>query len=172
MYSVDGQDRVVVLSQLVQPCPGAPCPVILAAEHDLFVAYIADPSDPHWDPALSDNEAGERIAIARFKRPQAHMFGPPNDEAFSGHPLASRGLSPWIIQEVLQSSWIRGLERRNAVHPHHRPEAFSQYRHFVFGFHDSTFECIAVDLSVTLMRGLMQEAARRMAQTMSEERPL
>ena len=31
----------------------------------------------------------------------------------------------------------------NAVHPHHRREAFLKYEHFVLSFHDSTFECIA-----------------------------
>jgi hypothetical protein len=99
------------------------------------------------------------------------MFGPPNDEAFSGHPLASRGLSPWIVQEVVCSSWIRGLERMNSVHPYHRREAFSAFRHFVFAFHDSTFECVAEDFSVSLMRGWVHDAVSRMAQTMRAEAP-
>ncbi len=71
------------------------------------------------------------------------MFGPPNDEAFAGHPLASRGLQPYGAFEVLASSWIRQLERMNAVHRHHDPEDFAVYRHIVLAFHDSTFECIA-----------------------------
>ena len=35
------------------------------------------------------------------------------DEAFSGHPLAERGLQPYSTFEVLDSSWIRGLMKRN-----------------------------------------------------------
>lgn len=171
MYRVDEKDSIIVLSHVVQPCPCAPCPIILAEEHNLFVAYIAHPSDPNWDPALPDEETGERIAIARFERPYAHMFGPPNDEAFAGHPLAARGLSPWIVQEVLQSSWIRELERMNSVHPYHRPEAFSGYRHLVFAFHDSTFECVAKDFSVRLMRGWLHEAVASIAQRPREEAP-
>ena len=31
----------------------------------------------------------------------------------------------------------------NAVHPHHRGDSFKNYRHFIFAFHDSTFECLA-----------------------------
>jgi hypothetical protein len=70
------------------------------------------------------------------------MFGPPNDEAFQGHPLASRGLEPYGTYQIENSSWIRKLERMNRVHPSHKPEAFSRLRHLVFAFHDSTFECI------------------------------
>ena len=36
----------------------------------------------------------------------------------------------------------------NAVHRHHRPEAFAQLTHFVLSFHDSTFECVARELRV------------------------
>src|SRR5262245_11285948 len=71
------------------------------------------------------------------------MFGPPNDEAFYGHPLAARGLHPYGTFQVEHSSWIRQLERMNSVHPRHRPDMFRRLKHYVFAFHDSTFECIA-----------------------------
>lgn len=71
------------------------------------------------------------------------MFGPPNDEAFAGHPLAARGLRPYSVARVEASSWIRTLEAMNRVHPHHRPDRYRELQHFVISFHDSTFECIA-----------------------------
>jgi hypothetical protein len=37
----------------------------------------------------------------------AHMFGPPNDEAFPGHPLAERGLTPYAFFVIQNSSWLR-----------------------------------------------------------------
>src|SRR5262249_17748356 len=73
----------------------------------------------------------------------AHYFGPPNDEALSGHPLYRKGLRHYGVCEVKNSSWVRALERMNRVHPSHHPRMFSRYRHFVFTFHDTTFECIA-----------------------------
>ena len=90
------------------------------------------------------------IAVARFVRPHAHMFGPPNDEAFHGHPLAGRGLERYGVFRVEDSSWIRQLERMNSVHALHNPERFSRLVHFVFSFHDSTFECVADDVEIAV----------------------
>lgn len=71
------------------------------------------------------------------------MLGPPNDEAFVGHPLYEKGLRPHGVFEVRNSSWLRALERMNSVHPRHVADLFHGYRHFIFAFQDSTFECIA-----------------------------
>jgi hypothetical protein len=109
------------------------------------------------------------VAVIRFRMPSAHMFGPPNDEAFSGHPLASRGLGPYAVFEVRQSSWIRGLERMNAVHPcHDRERYMARRRHFVFAFHDSTFESIADGFESEYFRGSMRSAAERMISLLAE----
>ena len=87
------------------------------------------------------------------------MFGPPNDETFSGHPLADRGLHPYAVFEVRDSSWIRKLERMNSVHHRHNRERFLEgLRHFVFAFHDSTFECVAHGFEVEVFRGSSRRA--------------
>jgi hypothetical protein len=99
-------------------------------------------------PTDVTTEDGEVMAVIRFAGRCAHLFGPPNDEAFDGHPLASRGLHPYGSFRIRRSSWIRSLERMNAVHPHHRPDPFRELQHFVLSFHDSTFECVAKELVV------------------------
>lgn len=81
----------------------------------------------------------------------------PNDEAFEGHPLASRGLKPYSVFEVKNSSWIRRLERMNSVHRCHRPEGYKMLRHFVFAFHDTTFECVAQGFEWTVHEGIATE---------------
>jgi len=63
-----------------------------------------------------------------------------------------------VVREVEHSSWIRALERMNAVHPYHRTEHFLKYRHFIFAFHDSTVECVAEGLRVHLHRGSVNSA--------------
>ncbi len=140
MYEVDEHDKVVMLEDLPQPDVGAPVPALVADESRVELAFIARSAEPSGD---------EFIAVARFVRPYAHMFGPPNDEAFEGHPLASRGLEPYGCYRVEHSSWIRRLERMNAVHPHHRAEGFANLTHYIFAFHDSTFECVGADVEVT-----------------------
>jgi|GEM_PF-5619373 len=43
------------------------------------------------------------------------------------------------------------MERMNSVHPAHTKEMFNSLRHFIFGFHDSTFEILARSVELELM---------------------
>lgn len=171
MYAVDDLDTVVEITDLPQSDVGAPMPVVLSDEHSTVVAYYSrqKPSIEQLGttefgltvnvvscgevaedvPVIAGVESGnavsfETIALVRFRHVHSIMFGPPNDEAFHGHPLYSRGLGPYSAFEVRNSSWLRILERMNSVHSCHDPEAFmANLRHLVLAFHDSTFECIA-----------------------------
>lgn len=166
-------DIVKVLEDLVQPEPGAPCPLFVASEHRLLLAYFARDGDPNWDDAkanpVKEGAVDEPIAIITFVAPYAHTFGPPNDEAFAGHPLHARGLRPWRVQEVLASSWINSLARMNSVHPYHKQEQFDRLRHFVFAFHDTTFECAAEGVEVAPYRGSQRGAFERMSRMIGDE---
>ena len=139
MYVVDDLDEVLPLSGLPVPSTGAPLARVFAGDTDLVLAYEVAPE-------------GEQLAVVIFTQPRAHYFGPPNDEAIQGHPLASRGIGPYGLFEIRHSSWIRTLERMNRVHPSHDASRFAAFRHFVFTFHDKTFECISrgVALAATL----------------------
>jgi hypothetical protein len=127
----------------------------------LAVAYLCEQHDPDWDGfstrVVSAASEAETICVARFQRAIAHFFGPPNDEAFAGHPLADRGLEPYGAFEVLSSSWIHALERMNSIHPSHRTELFLDYRHFVLAFHDTTFECVAHSYAFQVHHGKLQD---------------
>jgi hypothetical protein len=157
MYSVDSRDTVVEIADAPQSSVGAPCPMLLAGEHHLHLAYYLEDRSADWDGTtvrvVGESTTGEPVALVEFTRVYAHMFGPPNDEAFGGHPLASRGLGPYRVHEIRDSSWVRRLERMNAVHPYHKPEHFSHYRHFIFAFHDTTFECVAESFRITIHSG-------------------
>jgi hypothetical protein len=95
----------------------------------------------------------QEVALVEFRSCQSFMFGAPNDEAFGGHPLADRGLSPYGAFEIENSSWIRQLERMYSVHSHHRGGWLLTLKHFIFAFHDSTFECVARGLSLSTHSG-------------------
>ncbi|MGA7326871.1 MAG: hypothetical protein WBX25_20865 [Rhodomicrobium sp.] len=130
MYTIDERDEVAIFEGVPGHSPGAPMPLILATDVSLVLAYETAPS-------------GEQYAVVKFIGPRAHYFGPPNDEAAKGHPLAERGLGYYGIYEVSNSSWIRTLEQMNRVYRNHDASRFAALRHFVFTFHDNTFECIA-----------------------------
>jgi hypothetical protein len=87
-------------------------------------------------------------ATVEFVRCMATRFGYPNDEALRGHPLYNSGLSAYDVFEVIGSPWIRRLTEQNRVAFPSTPD--STQRHFIFTFHDSTFECIADDLRVSI----------------------
>ena len=157
MYSIDSKDTVIEISDAPQSSVGAPCPMFLAGEGYLYLAFFLEDTQTGWDGTtvrvVGEDTSGEPVALVTFTHIYAHFFGPPNDEAFSGHPLASRGLQPYSVSEVQHSSWIRMLERMNSVHPYHRPERFAELRHFIFAFHDTTFECIAQGFSSSVREG-------------------
>ena len=98
MYEVDDNDRVVTLEGIPQSSVGAPLPLIIANELRVVLAYYIDSTDASWNGEtvrmVDQERSNESIALVRFQH-IAHVFGPPNDEAFNGHPLASRGLHPY-----------------------------------------------------------------------------
>lgn len=147
MYTVDERDEVIELTDIPQSETGAPLPWVFADEDAGAVAFYVQNSPPVWDGTsveLITQHPAEPWVIVVFDPCYALMLGPPNDEAFSGHPLAHRGLQPYGAYFVRRSSWLRQLERMNALHSQHSPERFLRGKHhFILSFHDSTFECIA-----------------------------
>src|SRR5215475_2304255 len=147
MYIIDEKDRVVPTNDIPQSSIGAPIPVVLSDEFVAVVAFYLQNTPDGWDGTsvrvVGKEAEGEPLALVKFSICYASMFGPPNDEAFGGHPLASRGLRPYGAFIIENSSWIRRLEQMNSVHRYHKPERFWARKHYVLSFHDSTFECVA-----------------------------
>ncbi len=131
--------------------------MVLSDEHRLMLFYVVEPRGPEptniQPMSVGPNTDGLSIAVVSFDRYRAYYSGPPNDEALSGHPLASKGLRSYSAFLVESSPWIKVLEKMNQVHPSHTARLFSDLRHFVFTFHDSVFECIAAGFKVTIESG-------------------
>lgn len=129
MYQTDARDKVEEIDNLPQPDSGAPLPLVVADDTGLLLAYRISEPDPNWDGSYatvkSADSEDEPIAVVQFRQAHAQYLGMPNDEAFSGHLLYERGLKPCMVAEVLNSSWVRGLERMNSVHPCHDEASFT-----------------------------------------------
>ena len=124
--------------------------MVVADEHGVVLSY--------W---MSEGESDEeRPAFVRLLSPLMHMFGPPNDEALQGHPLWSRGLDYYGVFRVDQSSLVRGA--MNRVHPRHTGSLFEGHNHYIFTFHDSTFECVAKSMKFEIVESLEEERHVRM----------
>jgi hypothetical protein len=162
MYTIDENDILEKIEDLPQSSIGAPIPMICCDEHTLYLAYYIQNTPDNWDGTIvkvvGPDTNDEMVSLVKFELCYSHMFGPPNDEAYTGHPLADRGLEPYSIFEVKNSSWIRQAAQRNSVHPYHKPDYFFKgKRHFLFFFHDTTFECIAKSMTYEIQQGSVKQ---------------
>lgn len=92
-------------------------------------------------------------------------FGYPNDEAWTKIPR-TRGLS-YGLYEVMDSAWAAEVEQLNRYTDPHavlRPE-----RHFLFLFHDSTFECLARDWTLQMSNDRAADIAARLTNRIMSE---
>ncbi|WP_322414846.1 hypothetical protein [Mesorhizobium huakuii] len=141
---------------------GAPLPHVFADEGRLLIAYLANAPDPSFDGtnprSVSPLTGNQSVVILTADPYLTFQFGPPNDEAISGHRLYPSGLRAYEAFEVCNSSWIASLEKANRVHSSHTPELYSDYRHFILTFHDSTLELIAKSFSTSLRKGAVLTA--------------
>lgn len=172
MYTIDENDKVIDLEGLPPCSAGAPLPQIVADEYTTLIAYIVSDSHTKWENmgtgGISPNSGKYPIVIVSFNV-MSYMFGMPNDEVLYGHPLAERGLTCYGMHEVVNSSWIRALERINSAHYMHSKESFRKFRHFILAFHDSMFECVASGFEVkSVIQGTMHDALDEMASMVKE----
>lgn len=160
MYSIDERDKVVKLENVPQSSIGAPMPIVLSDEDKILLAYMVEAKPSDWEGSdvrvIDPTSSGESLALVEFSSYSSLMFGAPNDEAFAGHPLATRGLHPYGAFQIENSSWVRQLKKMNSVHLYHKPERFERLRHFIFAFHDSTFECVAEGFTVAEHEGSLE----------------
>ena len=136
-----GAEVVVPLDLGVHPDAGVSGEFVLQDSVNTFLTFRAVRPGP-------DGPIDAGTAIIRFRYIRASRFGLPNDEALGGHPLYERGLDYYAIGEVLNSTWAAEAERQNRVCFPDCPRWDT--RHFVFTFHDSSFECLADDLTCEL----------------------
>jgi hypothetical protein len=158
MYEVDNQDCVNELKGVPHSSVGAPFPFVMSDERVTFLTYYVENTPEDWDSAIvrmmDSATNGEPVALVRFKQCHAHLFGPSSEEFFSRHPLANRGLKPYGAYVVEDSSWLRWLEGMDQVHAHpHKLSYFSLLKHFIFAFHNSTFECLAEEMDISVYQG-------------------
>ncbi len=108
---------------------GVTSPVVFAGERNTYLKFNL----------ASDDDIG----IIRFEHCIVSKLGYPNDEALPGHSLYQFGLTHYELQLVINSPWLRELNLANEIS---FPESLGHldgYKHFIFPFHDSTFECLA-----------------------------
>ena len=143
-----GDEYAVELDFALPWSIGAPLPHVLANGLKAYLLFYLADHDPNWDGTwvrIVDPTADEEepLGVVEFHHVHSVKLGGPNDEAIEGHPLHGKGLRTYAAHQVVNSRWIAEAERVNSVHTQHRGGWHDRFNHYVFCFHDETFECLA-----------------------------
>jgi hypothetical protein len=160
LAALKGEEYAVPLDFPVKWDAGAPLPHVIQNDYKTFLTFYLGVPDPNWDGTyvtIKDPGAGteESLALVEFDRCIAAKLGSPNDEVFHGHPLHGKGMDGYTAQKVVSSRWLAELEAVNKVHRYYDADSWRKRNHYVFWFHDSTFECIAESFRVELFQDNM-----------------
>ncbi len=117
-------------------------PVLLQSDQNTFLVFSAQKETEFENNGESSCQRKLGTATVKFNNCLATKFGHPNDEAALGMPKYSQ--LEYDVCEVKNSDWIKEHEEiNNFSFP---GTSYSEFRHFVFFFHDSTFESISKDV--------------------------
>ena len=133
-----GEEYAILLDIGVVPEYAISRPILFQTDRHCILLFNVH------SPDVNDQESQ---AIIQFDGVSKTQFGLPNDEALDGHPLSKRGLDTYDVFEVLNSQWLLQEKARNQVC---FPNFELDCRHFIFTFHDSSFECLAKGFSVNI----------------------
>ena len=126
--------------------------ILLQSEYSVFLVFNArKETKKGW--------VDGGFAVAEFDGCLATRFGYPNDEPRYSIPRYD-GVG-YDICEVINSEWNDELNRLNRLR---FPDFDFRLRHFVLGFHDSTFECLADNISIELSNQPLAKIVTELAQ--------
>jgi len=151
---------------------GAPMPFLVKNDHKTFLIFYVRVDDPNWDGTYVTvkypaNTNADPMALVDFEGCVSAKLGSPNDEVHEGHPLAGKGLDSYTAQIVRNSTWLAELETINKVHRGYKGDRWRRLKHFVFWFHDSTFECIVEDYKVEVLHETLAQILARVYDRMN-----
>jgi hypothetical protein len=163
LASKQGEPYAVPVEFPVQWDTGAPLPHVLMNDHKTLLLFLLNESDPAWDGSyvniVSPNTSEpESLALVEFMACHSAKLGSPNDEVNQGHPLHGKGYQGYSALRVINSPWIKELQAINSVHRQYDPSRWGGLSHYILGFHDTTFECVARSFSVEKIRMSFPEA--------------
>ena len=150
---------------------GAPLPHLFINDYRAYLCFYIRKHDSNWDGTYvtvvdPKAETPVSLALVEFKSCTIAKLGAPNDEVFYGHPLSGKGLEAYAPLAVNNSNWLEEVKTINKVHSGYREEHWSKKNHYLFGFHDTTFECIANSFEVSVyntnMASLMEIICKKM----------
>jgi hypothetical protein len=146
------RDTAVFLNSVPRSAVNASEPFVVANERRVAVAYRLDEAE--FERFGPFSEGDDPFCVVLFSEAVFHQFGPPNDGDLDAHPLTQHGLRRYSGHEIEHSSLVLDSWGQAAL--------TDGWRHYVFTFQDSTYECVAADCTVVGIYG-NSDIARREA---------
>lgn len=130
--------------------PGAPIPKVISSETELYLLFYAGDELEGISENIESRDILDTglVAVAKFTVCLASKFGYPGNETLTGHPYHKYGLNYFSGFLVEDSPWIEELKKIDSIHPYHDSSKYKEFKHYVFTFHDTTFECIAEEFEI------------------------
>jgi hypothetical protein len=169
LAAAKGEEHAVPLDFPVKWDAGCPLPHLLCNDYRALLAFIVREPKRGRDGSSVEivsptDEIARPLALVEFAPCFVAKLGAPNDEVLDGHPLQGRGLESYTAQKVVNSRWLAEIEAINKVHRCYNPATWRERNHYVFWFHDTTFECIAKSFEVEVYQESMASMLSRMCQ--------
>ena len=141
--------------------------VLLQSEYSCYLTFNAQKETDKASPygGFYTEDAG--TAVIEFAGCLITKFGHPNDEAACGIPKYKDIEIAYGICIVKNSEWIKEIEQLNSYQ--FPGTSYSDFRHFLIFFHDSTFECIARDINLSIPDKPYSEIITEITRKIGEE---
>ena len=164
-----GEEHAVPLDFPVKWDAGCPLPHLLCNDYKALLTFILRDTKPvangsSIEMVVPTDEKALPLALVEFTPCFIAKLGSPNDEVFHGHPLQGKGLDGYTAQKVVNSRWLAEIEAINKVHHYYDPSLWRDRIHYVFWFHDTTFECIAKSFKIEVFKESVAAMLSRMCQ--------
>jgi hypothetical protein len=130
LAAAKGAPHAIPLNFGFEPEAAVSAPLFIEGEHKAFLTFNARVTGA--SPDSTSREVAGPTGVVELEQCHLSRLGYPNDEGLEEHPLSEHGLTAYGSFEVVNSQWIKEVA-----------SGFAGARHFIFTFHDSTFECIA-----------------------------
>ena len=142
LATAKGEAYAVALDFPVRWDVGAPMPHVFANEYCVFLSFLVADS-----PMTPSEPVRLTYAVVEFLRPVAHRLGSPSEDEQFSHYLYGRGQETYRAQRVENSPWLREMidmgKKANSEDDSDEKYWQQHIKHYIFWFHDSTFECLA-----------------------------
>lgn len=164
-------EKVIPLDLGCQPSPSGSGELILSEDNFVYAIFVAIDTKLSKRGYLED----KGIAVLKFSDCSKMQHGYPNDEGGPEHALWNKGLSEISVGEVLKSAWAVSIEeqmdksakriwgedycRAYNIVPGQKSDI--ELRHFIVCFKETTFECLAMNVELSLYQQSYAKVVRK-----------